>query len=83
MNDYLDEDERIEKLRGLVDELCERIRGGELTLSEAKKEAALVRLKAERLIPFEMDKFELIYGARLKRMIQQFLQPKPKDDASK
>jgi hypothetical protein len=83
MGDYLDEEERIEKLRGLVDELCQRIRGGKLTLSEANKEAALVRLKAERLIPFEMDRFDLIYGARLKRMIEQFLQTKPKEDSSK
>ena len=83
MDDYLDEDERIEKLRGLVDELCEKIRRNKLTASEAKREAAVVRLKAEKLIPFEMDKFDLIYGARLKRLMQQFLQSKFKDDSSK
>jgi hypothetical protein len=83
VKDYLDEDERVEKLRGLVDELCERIRGGKLTLSEAKKQAALARLKAEKLVPFQMDRFDLIYGARLKRMIEQFLPGKLKDDSSK
>jgi hypothetical protein len=83
MDDYLDEDERIEKLRGLVDELSEKIRRNKLTAGEAKRETALVRLKAEKLIPFEMDKFDLIYGARLKRLMQQYLQPKSKDDSSK
>jgi hypothetical protein len=83
MDDYLDEDERIDKLRGLVDELSERIRRNKLTAGEARREAALVRLKAEKLIPFEMDKFDLIYGARLKRLMQQYLQPKSKDDSSK
>lgn len=67
----------------MVDEVCEKIKGGKLTLGEARKESALVRLKAEKLIPFEMDKFDLIYGSRLKRMIEQFLLPKLKDDPPK
>ena len=83
MGQYLDREQRIRKLRKTVDEACEKIRAGKLTLGEAQKEAALVRLKAEKLIPSEMDKFDLIYGARLKRMIQQFLLPKLKDDSAK
>jgi len=83
MDDYLDQDERMERLRGLVDELCDKIRTGELTLGEAKKEAALVRLKAQKLIPFEMEKFDLIYKTRFERLIQQFLSPRPKEDSSK
>lgn len=66
-----------------MDEACEKIKAGKLTLGEARKEAALVRLKAEKLIPSEMDKFDLIYGARLKRLIEQFLLPKLKDDSAK
>lgn len=66
----------------MVDEVCEKIRDGRFTLGEAKKEAALVRLKAEKLIPFDMDKFDLIYGARFERLIEQFLLPKLKDDSS-
>ena len=83
MGQYLDRDQRIRKLRRTVDEACEKIKAGRLTLGEARKEAALVRLKAEKLIPSEMDKFDLIYGARLKRMIEQFLLPKLKDESSK
>jgi len=83
MERYLDHEERIRKLKEIVDEVCEKIKNGKLTLGEAKKEAALVRLKAEKLIPFEMDKFDLIYMARFKRLIEQFLLPKLKDDLSK
>lgn len=83
MTRYLDYDDRIKGIQKMVDELCEKIKGGKLTLGEAKKEAALVRLKAEKLIPFEMDKFDLIYMARFKRLIEQFLLPKLKDDMPK
>ncbi|MCK4224872.1 MAG: hypothetical protein KAX39_06805 [candidate division Zixibacteria bacterium] len=83
MKRYLDREERVKKLQKMVDEVCEKIKSGKLTLGEAKKEAALVRLKAEKLIPFEMDKFDLIYMARFKRLIEQFLMPKLKDDSPK
>jgi len=78
MKKYLDHDERIKKLQQMVDGVCRKIKSGKLTLGEAKKEVALVRLKAEKLIPFEMDKFDLIYMARFKRLIEQFLLPKLK-----
>lgn len=83
MNEYLDHEERVKKLQKMVDEVCEKIKSGKLTLGEARKESTLVRLKAEKLIPFEMDKFDLIYMARFKRLIEQFLLPKLKDDLSK
>ncbi|UCG10955.1 MAG: hypothetical protein JSU72_10270 [Deltaproteobacteria bacterium] len=83
MTKYLDHDKAVKKLQKLVDEACEKIRNGKLTLGEARKEAALVRLKAEKLIPFDMDKFDLIYAPRFKRLIDQFLRPKLKDDSSK
>jgi hypothetical protein len=81
MKEYLDHEERVRKLKEIVDEACEKIKSGKLTLGEAKKEAALVRLKAKNLIPFEMDKFDLIYMARFKRLIEQFLLPRLKDDS--
>jgi hypothetical protein len=83
MKEYLDYEGRVKKLQKMVDEVCEKIKSGKLTFGEAKKEAALVRLKAEKLIPFEMDKFDLIYMARFKRLIEQFLLPKLKDDLPK
>ena len=83
MKKYLDHDQAVKKLQKLVDEVCKKIKSGKLTLGEARKEAALVRLKAEKLIPFEMDKFDLIYAPRCKRLIDQFLMPKFKDESSK
>jgi hypothetical protein len=83
MSQYLDQNERVKKLQKLVDEVCEKIKSGKLTLGEARKEAALARLKAEKLIPSEMEKFDLIYGARFRRLIEQFLLPRLKDDPSK
>ncbi len=76
MKEYLDSDEKLKRLKKIVDNACEKIKSGELTLGEAKKEAALVRLKAESLIPDDMEKFDLIYGSRFKRLIQQFMEKK-------
>ena len=82
MKGYLDDEEKIKQLKRLVDQACEKIKDGKLTLGEAKKEAALARLKAKSLIPEDMEKFDLIYGSRLKRMIQQFVE-KMLDDERK
>jgi hypothetical protein len=83
MKDYLDEDEKTEELKKMVDELCEKIKGGKINLGEAREEITLVRLKAQKLIPFEMDKFDLIYMARFNRLIEQYLLPRLKDDSTK
>ncbi len=80
MSEFLEHDQRIGKLKKIVDQACEKIKSGRMTLGQAKTEAALVRLKAETLIPDQMDKFDLIYGSRLKRLIQQFLERKDKTD---
>jgi hypothetical protein len=83
MKEYLDYDEGIKKLQKMVDEVCEKIKSGQLTIGEARKKAALVRLKAEKLVPFEMDKFDLIYKSRFERLIEQFLLPKTRDYPAK
>ncbi len=80
IDEYLDDSKRLKKLQQMVDEVCEKIKRGELTLGEARKEAALVRLKAEKLIPYDMEKFDLIYTSRLNRMIEQYLLPQSKDN---
>jgi hypothetical protein len=80
MSEFLEYDERIKKLKRIVDAACEKIKSGKMTLGEAKTEAALVRLKAETLIPDQMEKFDLIYASRLKRLIEQFLEKKDKVD---
>jgi len=74
MADFLEYDEKIVELKKMVDQACEKIKRGELTLGEAKTQASLIRLKAKELIPDQMEKFGLIYGSRLKRLIEQFLE---------
>jgi len=74
MADFLEYDEKIGELKKMVDQACEKIKTGELTLGEAKTQASLIRLKAKELIPDQMEKFDLIYGSRLKRLIEQFLE---------
>jgi hypothetical protein len=83
MKEYLDYEDRIKKLQKIVDEVCEKIKSGKLTIGEARKEAALVRLKAEKMVPFEMDKFDLIYKSRFERLIQQFLLPQTRKNPGK
>ncbi|MGB2696565.1 MAG: hypothetical protein WBD28_01745 [Candidatus Zixiibacteriota bacterium] len=80
MSEFLEYDERIKKLKKIVDKACDKIKSSKMTLGQAKTEAALVRLKAEALIPEQMEKFDLIYGNRLKRLIQQYIEKKDKAD---
>ncbi len=78
--DFLEYDEKIKKLKKMVDTLCNQIKKGEITLGEAKTKASILRLKAKELVPDQINKFDLIYGSRLKRLIHQFLLKRdPKD----
>ncbi|KPL00705.1 MAG: hypothetical protein AMJ90_07865 [candidate division Zixibacteria bacterium SM23_73_2] len=81
--DFLEYDQKIKKLKMMVDELCELIRRRELTLGEAKTKASVLRLKAKELIPDQIHKFDMIYGSRLKRLIQQFLIKRNTKDTDK
>jgi hypothetical protein len=76
MKPRIDEHERIAALRALVDGTADRITGGELDIDEAGKLVEETRLKAEELVPDDMDKFDLIYGARFKRLIKQYITSK-------
>jgi hypothetical protein len=69
----LEEEKKIEILKSLVDDLCDKIRNQKISLKQAQIETGRVREKAEKLIPDKMDKFDLIYQNRFKRLIQQFL----------
>jgi hypothetical protein len=65
--------DNVKKLRDLVDETAERIVKGGLSLEEAERLVVETRAKAETLIPDDMDKFDLIYGSRFRRLIDQFI----------
>ncbi len=71
-----DEHEHITALKVLVDGTADKISGGELDIDEANKLVEETRMKAQELIPKDMDKFDMIYGARFKRLIEQFITSK-------
>lgn len=76
MEPPIDEHERIAALKVLVDDTADRITDGELDIDEAGKLVEETRLKAQELVPDDMDKFDLIYGARFKRLMEQYITSK-------
>lgn len=70
-----DEHERITALKELVDGTADKITSGELDINEANKLIEDTRKKASELIPEDMDKFDMIYGARFQRLIDQYMTP--------
>jgi hypothetical protein len=73
LDDYLDEDEKIEKLKIWVDALGEKIRGKEITSTQALMEIKRIREKASLYFPDKLSLFDQIYQSRIKRLIEQFL----------
>ncbi len=71
-----EEHEKIAYLKKLVDETVEQIESGELDHAAADTLIEETRQKAEELIPDDMDKFDMIYGARFKRLIEQYITSK-------
>lgn len=67
------EEEKLARLRELVDSACEEIRGGRLDRQEATVLAQRVRRQAQEIIPDLMDRFDLIYKARFERLISQYI----------
>jgi len=67
------EDEKINTLKKLVDRTCEDIENGDLTEEKARQVMADTRREAEQFIPDDMDKYDMIYGARFERLIEQYI----------
>ncbi|MBD3218582.1 MAG: hypothetical protein GF310_09925 [candidate division Zixibacteria bacterium] len=74
------EEEKIQSLKKLVDQTAEEIQSGDLTEAKARELAAKTREEAETLIPEDMDKYDMIYGARFERLIDQFIKAKTKEE---
>ena len=69
-----EEHDKVKQLRDLVDSTADRLVNGGLSVPEAEELIKETRLQAEMLIPDEMDKYELIYEARFRRLIEQFVE---------
>jgi len=66
------EERTLRALQTLVDGAGRRIVTGNLTRAQAEALAAEMRQAASRLIPDQMQTYDLIYGARFRRWIEQF-----------
>lgn len=72
------EQEKIDRLKELVDPLCEAIRQRRLSRREITQAINQARLEAACIIPNDLETYDLIYGSRLERLLQQF--PPPCED---
>ena len=72
-------EEKIKQLRDLVDSTTDKIVQGDLTLPEAEELLSRTREQAQMLIADDMDKYDLIYESRFRRLIDQFI--KQRDSA--
>ncbi|GEM_PF-1823372 len=73
----MNEDERIKRLRELVDRTAERLMyDRNLSLPEAIRLTVETRCMAEKIIPDMMDRYDLIYESRFQRLIWQFVLPR-------
>jgi hypothetical protein len=72
-SEMLKEEMKLGVLQSMVDKVCGDIIDGRLTREEAQRLAGNVREKAQLLIPDMMDTYDLIYGSRFRRLIEQFL----------
>lgn len=70
----MDHETRVRVLKQIVDEAVLRLMIGGVAPSEAQAIAERVRNQARLLIPSQMHTYDLIYGNRLRRVIEQFVQ---------
>jgi len=67
------EQERLQAIRAIVDDVARRIENQTLDEAEARNLVANVRFQVSLLIPEQMETYDLIYGSRFERLIQQFI----------
>lgn len=75
-----DEEEKLARLRELVDSACEEIVSGRLDRQEATVLAQRTSRQAQEIIPDLMDKFDLIYRSRFERLISQYIDERKRHD---
>jgi hypothetical protein len=69
----MEEAERIARLKNLVDFVGERLTSGVISKAAALKLVEMTREKAQRIVPEDMELYDLIYGNRFKRLMDQFV----------
>jgi hypothetical protein len=69
--DLAAENRQMRRLRLLIDTACVVLRNRPLTRSEAEQVVVQVRAQALTLFPGKGETFDLIYGARFRRLLDQ------------
>lgn len=72
-SEILKEELKLGVLKSMVDKVCLDIVNGKLDKEDAERMSSRVREKARLLIPDMMDTYDLIYGSRFKRLMEQFI----------
>jgi len=78
--DYIEEETKLKKLQGIADVLCFLIMRRKLTIEEAEEKIAEARKEARKIIPDQMETYDLIYINRFRRLIDQFLRISPVEE---
>jgi len=78
--DYIEEEIKLKKLQGIADVLCFLIMRRKLTIEQAEEKMAEARKEAEKIIPDQMETYDLIYTNRFRRLIDQFLRTSPTEE---
>lgn len=66
------EDRKLRTLSNIVDNAGRLIVTGRFTKTEAREIARATRETASRIIPDQMDLYDMIYGARFRHWIENF-----------
>lgn len=74
------EADKIAELKQIVDRTAEDIQSGDLNEEKARELMTQTRKEAEKLIPDDMDKYDLIYSSRFERLIDQFIKQKQEQE---
>ena len=69
-----EEDRKLNQIKRIVDEAARRITNGDLRYEEALALAQSVKEQVEKIVPDRMDTYDLIYTARFRRLVEQFVQ---------
>lgn len=78
--DYIEEEIKLKKLQGIADVLCFLIMRRKLTIEKAEEKIAEARKEARKIIPDQMETYDLIYTNRFRRLIDQFLRISPVEE---
>ena len=68
----IEEDCRLNLVKAIVDSACGMIVSGAVLKSDYKRLAKFVKSSVMTFVPGQEEKYDMIYGARINRYIEQF-----------